>query len=127
MAGLLCSLGTLAQDAPRNTQVQVTRQFLAAALRGEPNATKWLAPEQQRTPTLKTALTEVKAAGKRRGTDVELYKLGFVLEDEGVARPFVAYAWAADSALRMKREWLMVMFRDTTARQVLSVELRQER
>jgi hypothetical protein len=123
-------LGT-GQAAPTQlrppSQVQVTRQFVTAALRGDTAATCWLTPElrHQLGPAgVQRALARLAAAGRRRGTDVELYKLGFWLEANGTARPFVAYAWAADSLLKPKREWLQVAFRDSAARQVLEFELR---
>ena len=126
LAGAMALL--TAPQAPRNTQVQATRHFLAAALRGEPRAARWLEPELRRTlgpAGVKGVLGQLAATGRRRGTAVELYKLGFRLEEDGTARPFVAYAWAADSGLARKREWIDVAFRDTAARQVLSFELRR--
>lgn len=124
---LLAGLGPM-QEPPRNTQVQVTRQFLAAALRGDTTACRWLAPELRRrlgAAGVQRALAPLAAAGKRRGTGIELYKLGYWLEADGSSRPFVAYFWAADSAkYRPKREWLQVAFRDSTARQVTEFELR---
>lgn len=127
--GLLTASHALAQDAPRNTQVQATRQFLSAALRGDTAAIRWLAPELRQklgAAGVQRALAPLAAAGKRRGTDIELYKLGFWLEADGSSRPFVAYAWAADSSkYRPKREWLQVAFRDSTARQVMEFELRK--
>ncbi|MDO7875390.1 hypothetical protein Q5H93_11670 [Hymenobacter sp. ASUV-10] len=124
----MAACGALAQDKPpRNTQVQATRQFLSAALRGDTAAIRWLAPELRRklgTTGVQQALAPLAVAGRRRGTDIELYKLGYWLEADGSSRPFVAYAWAADSLLKPKREWLQVAFRDSAARQVLEFELR---
>ena len=126
--GLLAADGTLAQnEPPRNTQVQATRQFLNAALRGDTAAIRWLTPElrqQLGKAGVQRALAPLAAAGRRRGKDIELYKLGYWLEADGSSRPFVAYAWAADSVLKPKREWLQVAFRDSAARQVLEFELR---
>jgi hypothetical protein len=107
--------------------VQATRQFLTAALRGDTAAIRWLAPELRRKLSaagVQKALAPLAAAGRRRGPDIELYKLGYWLEADGSSRPFVAYAWAADSLLKLKREWLQVAFRDSAARQVLEFELR---
>jgi hypothetical protein len=129
MIGLLAAGSTLAQqEPPRNTQVQATRQFLAAALRGDTAAIRWLAPELRRQlgpAGVQQALAPLAAAGRRRGTTIELYKLGYWLEADGAMRPFVAYSWAADSLLKPKRQWLQVAFRDSAARQVLEFELRE--
>lgn len=126
--GLLAAGGALVQDEPpRNTQVQAARQFLSAALRSDTAAIRWLAPElrqQLGAAGMQKSLAVLAAAGQRRGMDIELYKLGYWLEADGSSRPFVAYAWAADSALKLKREWLQVAFRDSAARQVLEFELR---
>jgi hypothetical protein len=128
LAGLACTQVKPEQAPPRNTQVQATRQFLAAALRGDTAAYKWLAPELRRqlgAAGVQQALGAVAAAGHRRGPEIELYKMGFQLEEDGTARPFVAYGWAADSAMRLKKEWLQVTFRDTAARLVQGFEVRQ--
>lgn len=129
IAGLLATGSALAQpEPPRNTQVQATRQFLTAALRGDTAAIRWLAPELRRklgVVGVQRALAPLAVAGQRRGSEIELYKLGWWLEADGSSRPFVAYSWAADSAKhRPKREWLQVAFRDSAARQIVEFELR---
>jgi hypothetical protein len=113
------------RQAPRNTQVQATRQFLAAALRGDTIAARrWLSgngPAGQSGRTLAPLL----AAGRRRGTNMELYRLGFLVGDDD-ERPFVTYAWAADSATAWPlRATIQVVFRDTAARQVWEVYVRE--
>ncbi len=119
---LFCTGGSVPQAPRPPSQVQVARQFLGAALRGETAvAYGWLAPEVRRglgPLGFAGALAQVQARGQVRGATLQLYKLGFRLGDTGPGRPFVAYAWAADSALRVKREWLEVCFRDTAARAV---------
>ena len=114
-----------ARQAPRDTQVQATRQFLAAALRGDTIAARrWLSgngPAGQSGRTLAPLL----AAGRRCGTNMELYRLGFLVGDDD-ERPFVTYAWAADSATAWPlRATIQVVFRDTAARQVWEVYLRE--
>ena len=121
-----------AQAPPRNSQVQVTRQFLRAVLRGEYTAAYVrLAPEIRKSVTparFRTLVRSLAVRGQRRGAGIELYKMGVRLDDSnrGTGRLFVAYAWAADSASarRMPPEWLEVTFRDTTSRQVLGFRLR---
>lgn len=110
---------------PRNTQVQATRQFLAAVLRGDTIAAKrWLSPNLQARDAGR-ALAPLIDAGRRRGTNVELYRLGFLVGDD-TQQPFVTYAWAADSAeVWPLRATIQVVFRDTAARQVWEVYLRE--
>ena len=126
---LSTALGVLvlkpAPEPPRNTQVQATRQFLAAALRGDTTMAKqWLSANLQANDAGR-ALAPLVDAGRRRGADMELYRLGFLVGDD-VQRPFVTYAWAADSAVEWPlRASIQVVFRDTTARQVWEVYLRE--
>ena len=126
---VLAGAGRVAPPASRPSQVQVARQFLGAAARGETaTAYGWLAPEVRRglgPLAFAGALAAVQARGQARGAALQLYKLGFRLEEGGPGRPFVAYTWAADSALRVKREWLEVSFRDTAARAVWGFGWRQ--
>jgi hypothetical protein len=114
-----------AQEAPRNTQVQATRQFLAAALRGDTVAAKrWLSANLQ-APDAGRALAPLVQAGRHRGTNLELYRLGFLVGDD-TQRPFVTYAWVADSAdVWPLRSTIQVVFRDTAARQVWEVYVRE--
>ena len=126
---LSLALGVLAlkpvQDAPRNTQVQATRQFLAAALRDDTiTAKRWLSANLQANDA-GHALLPLVDAGRRRGTNMELYRLGFLVGDD-TERPFVTYAWAADSAVEWPlRASIQVVFRDTAARQIWEVYLRE--
>ena len=110
---------------PRNTQVQATRQFLAAALRGDTVAARrWLSANLP-GPDAGLTLAPLVAAGQHRGTDIELYKMGFLVGDDD-ARPFVTYAWKADSAVTgPARAAMQVVFRDTAARQVWEVFVRE--
>ena len=112
-------------EPPRNTQVQATRQFLAAVLRGDTVAAKrWLSPNLQ-APDAGRALAPLVDAGRRRGANVELYRLGFLVGDD-TQQPFVTYAWVADSATTWPvRANIQVVFRDTAARQVWEVYLRE--
>ncbi|WP_345123961.1 hypothetical protein [Hymenobacter antarcticus] len=123
------ALGVLAlkpvQEAPRNTQVQAARQFLAAALQGDTiTAKRWLSANLQGNDA-GHALLPLVEAGRRRGTKMELYRLGFLVGDD-TERPFVTYAWEADSAIEWPlRASIQVVFRDTAARQVWEVYLRE--
>ena len=110
---------------PRNTQVQATRQFLAAALRGDTVAAKrWLSANLQ-APDAGRTLAPLVAAGQHRGPDIELFKMGFLVGDDDT-RPFVTYAWKADSAVTgPERAMLQVVFQDTAARQVWEVFVRE--
>lgn len=114
-----------AQEPPRNTQVQAARQFLAAALRGDTaTAKRWLSANLQANDAGR-ALAPLVEAGRRRGPNMELYRLGFLVGDD-TERPFVTYAWAADSAVEWPlRASIQVVFRDTAARQVWEVYLRE--
>ena len=130
---LSCAAFSPAQTVPpRNSQVQVSRQFLQALLRGDyAGAYGRLAPEVRRavnTAHFRQLARPVAARGQRRGTSIELYKIGVRLDESNQgSRHFVAWAWATDSASarRVPPEWLEVMFRDTAARQVLSFGLRR--
>lgn len=115
------------QEVPRNTQVQATRQFLAAVLRGDTTTAKrWLSANLQASDA-GHILAPLVDAGRRHGTNIELYRLGFLVGDD-TQQPFVTYAWAADSAVeRPLRASIQVVFRDTAARQVWEVYLREIR
>jgi hypothetical protein len=132
--GVLClvrncfSLGSSAEPCvvapPRNSQVQVARRFWLAVLRHDDRAAyAFLASDVRRT--MPSAVFRQRAGLVRaaaHGHAIELYKLGFRLEDDGRARPFVAFSYAADSALPGKRQGLDVTFRDTAARAVWRFE-----
>ena len=127
LPGGLLAGGNLQPEPPRNTQVQATRQFLAAVLRGDTTAAKrWLSPNLQARDAGR-ALAPLVGAGRRRGSNVELYRLGFLVGDD-TQQPFVTYAWVADSAeVWPLRANIQVVFRDTAARQVWEVYLREMR
>lgn len=120
-----------ATTSPVNSQVQVSRQFLRALLRGDYAAAYGqLAPEVQRGVSAarfrQLALPLVRR-GQQRGVAIELYKMGVRLDEVGQGgEPFVAFAWAADaaSAQRTPMEWLEVTFHDADARQVMGFRLR---
>lgn len=124
-------LGVLAfmpvRKTPRNSQVQAARQFLAVALRGDTTmAKRWLSANLQGRDA-RRSLAPLVDAGRQRGTDIELYRVGFLVGDDATL-PFVSYAWAADSAIaRPLRASIQVVFRDTAARQVWEVYLQGKR
>jgi hypothetical protein len=109
--------------------VQVARQFLLAVLRADyTTAYGRLAPEVRRSisPTrFRAAARPLWQRGQLRGTNIDLYKLGFRLTGERQSRGFVAFSFAADSLRHPPPEWLEVTFRDTTARQILGFSLRK--
>ena len=111
---------------PRNSQVQVARRFWRAVLRPDDRAAyALLTPSLRRTLPLaafRHRARQVRAAA--HGRAIELYKLGFRLEDNGRVRPFVAFTYAADSAATARRVLLDVTFRDTAARAVWRFEAR---
>lgn len=118
--------------APVNSQVQVSRRFLRALLRGDYAAAYGqLAPEVRQgvsAARFRQLALPVVRQGQRRGAAIELYKMGVRLDEAGQGgEPFVAFAWAADgaSAQRPPLEWLEVTFRDAEARQVLGFRLRR--
>ena len=117
---LMLGVGPETAAPPRNSQVQVGRRFWLAVLRHDDRAAYGLlAAEVRRTLPLagfRARAGRVRAAA--HGREIELYKLGFRLEDDGRARPFVAFAFVADSAVQGRRAWLDVTFRDTAARAV---------
>lgn len=119
--------------APRNSQVQVSRHFLRALLKSDyANAYAQLAPEVRQAVSaarFRELARPLAGRGKRRGPNIELYKMGMRLDESGPGQGgqlFVAWAWAADaaSARRLPPEWLEVTFRDSAARQVLGFGLR---
>ena len=119
--------------APVSSQVQVSRQFLRALLRGDyAGGSEQLAPEVRRVVSaarFRQLARPVVAQGQRRGQAIELYKIGTRLAEAETAggQPFVAWAWAADSASarRAPPQWLEVTFRDAAMRQIWGFSLRQ--
>lgn len=111
---------------PRNSQVQVARRFWLAVLRHDDRTAyaALAADVRQATPLPAFRRVAARIRAQQRGRAIELYKLGFRLEDDGRARPFVAFRYAADSAQAQPRQWLDVTFRDTAARAVWRFERR---
>ena len=133
LCGGILAASTPAQTPVQNSPVQAGRQFLRVLLRSDyTNAYTRLAPEIRKSVTparFRTIARPLVVRGQRRGTNLELYKLGARLDasGRGAGRLFVAFAWAADSASarRTPPEWLEVTFRDTASRQVLGFRLRR--
>lgn len=133
--GLSLGLRVRAIQTPQQpSQVQVSRQFLRALLRAEYGvAYSYLAPEVRqsvRPADFRQLARPVIGRGLRRGTTLELYKLGLRLNESGAGgQSFVAFAWAADSpsARREPPEWLEVTFRDAEARHIFGFALRKRR
>lgn len=126
--------GVSCQTPRKNSQVQVARQFLLHLLQKN-----YTAAYAQLAPDVREHLTEqafraraapVTALGARRGTDIELYKLGARLPSDAAQQLelFVAFAWPADSASsrRLPTEWLEVTFPDTAARVVQGFQVRHK-
>ncbi len=125
------SFGVPQPQTPRNSQVQVSRLFLRSLLKSDfKGAYGQMAPEVRQSVSsaqFRGLARPLALRGQHRGTAIELYKIGFRLDEANRAsRSFVAWAWAADSASarRLPPEWLEVTFRDSAARQVLSFGLR---
>lgn len=133
-AGLLLLGASAAQqpNAPakpaRPRQGQVAWQFLRAVLRGNYTAAYGrLAPEVRQAVSLErfeAAARPMWQTGKRRGQEIELYKLGVRLGAGGSSRMFYAFSFASDSSSTPPPVVLEVTFRDTTARAVLGFGLR---
>ena len=128
LAGAACQPPT----ARKNSQVQVARQFLLALLRNNQTAAYPLLAADLHTkislPEFERQTQPIAKAATRRGTDIELYKLGARLPTDAGQQTeyFVAFAWAADSTSvrRLPAEWLEVTFQDTASRQVAGFQLR---
>lgn len=116
-----------AQAPVRSSQGQVAGQFLRAVLRADyPAAYGRLAPEVRRTVSLgrfAAAARPLWKSGQRRGSGIELYKLGMRLGDGGASRLFYSFSFAADSTLKAPDLLLEVIFRDTAARSVLGFDV----
>lgn len=114
--------------APPPSQGQVAGQFLRAVLRADYAAAYgWLAPEVRRSVSLgrfAVAARPLWKSGARRSRQIELYKLGVRLGNDGASRLFYAFALAADSSLKKPSLLLEVTFRDTASRAVLGFGLR---
>ena len=129
LAGSLLAWGTAAgqqRPAPKYSQAQVAGQFLRAVLRAEYVAAySRLAPEVRRAvrPAAFEAAARPLWKVGRRGTPLELYKLGVRLGDGGTSRLFYSFAFAADSVLPQPSVLFEVTFRDTAARSILGFGL----
>jgi hypothetical protein len=121
--------GSRAQPTPP-TQAQVAYQFLTELLQADyPAAYRRVAPEVQtalRPAAFAKAAAPLWAQGQQRGSQVTLYKLGTRLSSRGGhGQWFYSFSFANDSLRKPPPVLLEVIFRDTTARQVLSFGLRQ--
>jgi hypothetical protein len=109
------------------SQIQVARQFLLAVLAGNyPAAYALLAPEvSQHVPLAQFRATAepLYQQGQRYQPTIDLYKLGFRISDNQTTRAFVAFMFRSDTLQPRPQVQLDVMFRDTTARQILSFGL----
>jgi len=116
-----------ARPAPQTTQIQVARQFLLAVLRGEfQKAHGMLVPEVGRALTparFRTAALSLYERGRQLGPAIDLYKLGFRLRDGQRPQSFVAFTFKADTLGPRPQVQLDVVFRDSTARQIISFGL----
>ena len=112
----------------RLSQGQAAGQFLRAVLRADyARAYGRLAPELRRAVSLAqfaAAARPLWKTGVRRSPEIELYKLGVRLGDNGASRLFYSFAFAADSSLKVPSVLLEVTFRDTASRAVLGFGVR---
>jgi hypothetical protein len=103
---------------------------LQAAVRGNyTGAYGYLAPEVARYVSLarfRTAARPLYTRGLRKGTGIQLYKLGVRLEGQGSARLFYSFSFLADSVHKTPPVLLEVTFRDTTSRRVLAFGMREQ-
>ncbi|MGY2131372.1 hypothetical protein ACW9KT_04060 [Hymenobacter sp. HD11105] len=110
--------------AAQPSQIQVSRQFLLAVLRGDNAAAyKLLAPEISKTVSkkqFKEAVRPLYQQGRDFGQPIELYKLGLRLGEEATQRYFYAFTFKSDTLQTRPRVMLDVTFRDTTATRILS-------
>ena len=113
---------------PRLSQGQAAGQFLQAVLRADyTTAYGRLAPEVRRSVSMArfaAAARPLWKSGVRRSHEIELYKLGVRLGDNGASRLFYSFAFAADSSLKTPSVLLEVTFRDTAARAILGFGVR---
>ena len=112
----------------RLSQGQAAGQFLRAVLRAD-YATAYgrLAPEVRRSVSLmrfETAARPLWKSGVHRTLDIQLYKLGVRLGDNGASRLFYSFSFAADSSLKIPSVLLEVTFRDTASRAILGFDVR---
>ncbi|MDU0369351.1 hypothetical protein ACFPAF_02995 [Hymenobacter endophyticus] len=119
---LLCPLLTWPQQQPRNSQVQVARQFLLAVLGGNWDAAyQHLSPtarQQLPLPAFRTATQPIIDQARTYGPVIDLYKLGYRLREEDAIQSFVAFTYRADSLRPGPHVQLDVTFQDSSARQI---------
>ena len=110
------------------SQGQAAWQFLRAVLRADyTTAYGRLAPEVRRSVSLAqfaVAARPLWKSGGRHSREIELYKLGMRLGDNGASRLFYSFSFAADSSLKTPSMLLEVTFRDTASRAVLGFGVR---
>lgn len=103
-------------------------QFLLLVLRADFAAAYGrLAPEVRRSVSLAQfagAARPLWKAGVRHSHEIQLYKLGIRLGDNGASRLFYSFSFAADSSFKTPSMLLEVTFRDTAARGILGFGLR---
>ncbi|MCB2376161.1 hypothetical protein LGH70_01095 [Hymenobacter sp. BT635] len=123
---VLCLLLT-APGIARPSQVQVARQFLLAVLRGEyAVAYQLLAPEVQAAVTadgFRVAAQPLYAQGQRRGLPIDLYKLGYRIDEANTVRNFYSFMFKSDTLAARPVVQLDVTFRDSTATRIQSFGL----
>ncbi|WP_210521759.1 hypothetical protein [Hymenobacter terricola] len=119
------------QTPLRLSQGQAAGQFLRAVLRADYlTAYGRLAPELRQALSFgrfEAAARPVWKSGQRHRQEIELYKLGFRLGDNGASRLFYTFSFAADSSLKPPPVLLEVTFRDTASRAVLGFGLHTTR
>ena len=127
MLGLL-SFGPARQVPAQPGQAHVAGQFLRAVLRADyARAYGRLAPEVRRAVSLarfEASARPLWKSGQQHCSSLELYKLGVRLGEGSASRLFYSFSFAADSVLPAPSVLLEVTFRDTTARSILSFDLR---
>lgn len=120
---LSAQLAATAAVATKRSQGQVSYQFVREVLRANfTSAYARLAPEVRRAVTLKrfeAAARPLWKSAQGRPKEIELYKLGVRLSQNGNSRLFYSFAFAADSALKPPPVLFEVIFRDTASRAVL--------
>ena len=131
LVGLVLGLlrfGPARQVPVQPGQAHVAGQFLRAILRADyARAYGRLAPEVRRAVSLanfEASARPLWKIGQRHPSSLELYKLGVRLGEGSASRLFYSFSFAADSALPAPSVLLEVTFRDTTARNILSFDLR---
>ena len=116
------------KPAIRLSQGQAAGQFLRAVLRADyTTAYGRLAPEVRRSVSLmrfETVARPLWKSGVHCTPDIQLYKLGVRLGENGASRFFYSFSFAADSSLKIPSVLLEVTFRDTASRAILGFGVR---